>query len=56
MSRFLAQAGIECIIFITDLGLTVERVLALKGVNVIAVPILNKRYYLAQYCGTKSCP
>jgi len=49
MSRFLARAGEECSILTTDLGLTTERINALKGVEVIALPCFNKRFYLARF-------
>ena len=47
MSRHLAEAGCQCTILTTDYGLTRERVYDdLKGVEVIALPCLNKRFYL----------
>lgn len=49
MSRFLAAAGVECSILTTDLDLTPERIEALKGIDVIALPCFNKRFYLARF-------
>lgn len=46
MSRFLAKAGIECIVLTINLGLTPERIKALEGVKVIALPCLFKRFYI----------
>lgn len=49
MSRFLASSGHSCAILTTDLGLTPERVDALAGVEVIALPCLFKRFYLFRF-------
>lgn len=49
MSRFLASSGHSCAILTTDLGLTPERVGALAGVKVIALPCLFKRFYLFRF-------
>ena len=49
MSRFLAQAGVECTILTTNWGLTFERIKALKGVDIVALPCLNKRFYLSSF-------
>lgn len=49
MSRFLAQAGNECHILTTDVGLTDERVNSLKGVSVFAIRCVNKRFYLSKF-------
>lgn len=47
MSRYLADAGCQCSILTTDFGLTQERVHDdLKGVEVIALPCLNRRFYI----------
>jgi glycosyltransferase involved in cell wall biosynthesis len=49
MSRFLARSGHSCAILTTDLGLTPERVDALAGVDVIALPCLVKRFYVSRF-------
>jgi len=49
MSRYLAHAEIKCSILTTDLGLTSERVKKLEGVDVIALPCFNKRFYLSSF-------
>lgn len=46
MSRFLAKAGIECIVLTTDLGLTPKRIKDMDGVKVVAFPCLVKRFYV----------
>ena len=49
ISRSLSQAGIECTVLTTDLGLTAERIKVLDGVNVIALPCLLKRFYISRF-------
>lgn len=49
MSLYLARAGVECTILTTDMGLTTERIEALKGVNLIALPCVNKRFYIPKF-------
>jgi glycosyltransferase involved in cell wall biosynthesis len=49
ISRSLVKAGIECTVLTTDLGLTAERIKALDGVNVIALPCLLKRFYISRF-------
>lgn len=46
MSRFLAKAGFDCAVLVTDLGLTPERREALRGVEVLACPCLSRRFYI----------
>lgn len=48
MSRFLAQAGARCTVLTSDQGLTSERRQALNemGVELVALPCLNERFYL----------
>jgi glycosyltransferase involved in cell wall biosynthesis len=46
MSRFLAKAGADCTVLVTDLGLTPERIKELQGVEVVAYPCLSKRFYI----------
>ena len=48
MSRFLAKAGVDCAVLATDLGLTPERLEALHGVEVLALPCLSKRFYIPE--------
>jgi glycosyltransferase involved in cell wall biosynthesis len=49
MSKALAQAGIDCSILTTDFGVTDARVKSLKGVKVIALRCLNKRFYVPAF-------
>jgi len=49
LCRSLVKAGIECTVLTTDLGLTAERIKALDGVNVIALPCLLKRFYISRF-------
>jgi glycosyltransferase involved in cell wall biosynthesis len=49
MSRALTKAGVECTILTTDLGLTPKRIAELSDVNVIALPILTKRFYIPKF-------
>lgn len=46
MSRFLAEAGTDCSILTTDIGLTAERMDALQGIEVLAFSCLSKRFYI----------
>jgi len=46
MSRFLAKAGADCSILVTDLGLTPERLKELQGIEVLAYPCLSRRFYI----------
>jgi len=46
MTRSLFRAGIGCTVLTTDLGLTEARVKAMEGINVIALPCINKRFYI----------
>lgn len=49
MSRFLASAGQNCTVLTLDLGLTRERINAMAGVKVVALPCLFKRFYLPRF-------
>lgn len=49
MSLFLAKNAIECNILTTDYGLTSERIKALGGVNIIALPCLFQRFYVPKF-------
>lgn len=46
MSRFLAKAGVDCAILVTDLGLTTERLKELQGIEILAYPCLSRRFYI----------
>lgn len=49
MSRFLAKAGIRCAILTTANGLTAERIDALAGVELIALPCWWRRFYIPRF-------
>jgi glycosyltransferase involved in cell wall biosynthesis len=46
MSKALSEKGVRCTLLTTDVGLTRKRVKSLDGVKVIALPIINKRFYI----------
>ena len=46
MSRFLARAGVSCTVLTIDTGHDVARVEALKPAEVIAMPLLWRRFYV----------
>ena len=49
MSRFLSRSGQDCTILTLDLGLTQERLDALAGVRVVALPCWFKRFGLPRF-------
>lgn len=49
MSRSLADAGIECTILTTDIGLTADRIRKLGDVRVIALPCISKRFFFVKF-------
>jgi glycosyltransferase involved in cell wall biosynthesis len=49
MSRNLLRQGVECTILTTDIGLTPERLNSLEGAQVVALPSLNRRFYLPRW-------
>jgi glycosyltransferase involved in cell wall biosynthesis len=49
MSKFLALAGINCTILTLDLGLSESRLKSLNGVRVVALPCINKRFYVPRF-------
>jgi len=49
LSKSLIKAGHQCSVLTTDLGLTKERIASMNGVHVIALPSLNKRFYLPKF-------
>jgi glycosyltransferase involved in cell wall biosynthesis len=46
MSRAIADKGIDCRIITLDIGLDGKRIEELKGVDVLALPCINKRYFI----------
>jgi glycosyltransferase involved in cell wall biosynthesis len=46
MSRFLAKAGVETTVLTTSIGLTRQRKIELKGVSIIALSTLMKRFFI----------
>lgn len=48
MSRYLARAGIDCSVLTSACGLSPERVDAMPGVSVKALPCVNRRYQISR--------
>lgn len=46
LSRFLSRAGVRTTVATLDIGITQARRDALSGVNVVALPCMNRRYFL----------
>jgi glycosyltransferase involved in cell wall biosynthesis len=46
MSRFLARSGKECTVLTVDTGLDKARIAALAPANVVALPLLWRRFYV----------
>ena len=46
MSQALSENGVDCSILTTDVGLTEERVLSLRGVNLVVLRCILKRYFI----------
>lgn len=46
MARWLVKNGIDCAVLATDRGLTPERLAALAGFEVVALPCLSGRFFL----------
>lgn len=46
MSRFLAHAGTQCTVLTIDTGLDDARIAALAPANVVAIPLLWRRFYV----------
>ena len=46
ISRFLARAGVECTVLTLDIGITPERIAGLENVRVVALPCLNRRFFV----------
>jgi glycosyltransferase involved in cell wall biosynthesis len=49
MSRSLVRAGVACTILTTSIGVTRERIEELRGVTVVALECLWKRYYVPRF-------
>jgi len=49
ISRHLVKAGCQCTVITTDIGLTIQRISELKGVDVVAFPTLVKRFYIPMF-------
>ena len=49
MSRFLASTGVQCTVLTIDTGLDVSQVSALKPAEVVAVPLLLRRFYVPRF-------
>jgi glycosyltransferase involved in cell wall biosynthesis len=46
LSRFLAKSGVDCTVLALDIGVTPCRIEALEGARVVALPCLNRRYFV----------
>lgn len=46
LARFLDRAGVSCTVLALDLGITTERRAALGGTVLVAVPCINKRFFI----------
>jgi glycosyltransferase involved in cell wall biosynthesis len=46
MSRHLVRQGVACTILTMETGLTAERIRTMEGVEVVAFPCLNRRYFI----------
>lgn len=51
MTRYLTRAGVGCVVLTTDVGVTPERLKALSGAEVIALPYLIKRFFVPRALG-----
>jgi glycosyltransferase involved in cell wall biosynthesis len=49
MSKALAQAGVDCTILTTDVGLREDRIASLEGVRVVALPCLFRRFFVVRF-------
>lgn len=49
MSRFLVEAGAGCDVLTLDLGLTPERREALSSAQLVALPLLSRRFYVPRF-------
>lgn len=46
LSRFLSQTGASCKIFTLDIGINKDRFAGLQNLSVVALPCLNRRYFI----------
>jgi glycosyltransferase involved in cell wall biosynthesis len=46
MSRFLARRGLKCTVLTIDTGLDDARVFSLQPANIVAIPLLFRRFYV----------
>jgi len=53
MSKALAHAGVDCVILSTDVGLRDEWVARLKGVKVVALHCIIKRFFIFRFSWSK---
>lgn len=53
MSRHLGAHGVACTILTTDCGLTGKPIDALKGLDIIALPCINMRFYIPWFSLTR---
>ena len=53
MSKALVHAGANCTILTTDVGLSEDRIGSLKGVKVVALHCIYKRFYVVQFSWAK---
>lgn len=53
MSKEQAREHIDCTILTTNIGLTAERIASLEGVNVVALPCFNDRFYIINFSWRK---
>lgn len=49
MSRFLVEAGVDCSILTTNIGLTPERARGLDGIEVLACTCLSRRFFIPKF-------
>jgi glycosyltransferase involved in cell wall biosynthesis len=49
MSKALVQAGADCVILTTDVGLREDRVASLEDVQVLALHCIMKRYFIVRF-------
>ena len=49
LSRYFVRAGIECKILTTEMGLTADFMKTMQEVEIVALPLLTKRFYIPKY-------
>ena len=49
MSRYLVKAGAKCTVLTTNIGMTPTRIANMQGVDVVAFPCLNRRFYVPRF-------